>query len=269
MGRKRLPFIIDESTDNDRLFPPGVGRGYDPNQVVPCMFAPPSEMPLIPRSEWSDRIKEQEKEQSSLWHLRQRAANGQQMPTLDQNGQGFCWAYSVTRCVMYDRAKANLPYKRLSAHAVACKVKNFRDEGGWCGLSAQFIRANGVPTTEHWAEKSMSRSNDNAATWQNAKLHRITEDWVDLASAVYDQNLTFDQVISCLLSNIPCALDFNWWSHSVCGIQAVEPERGDFGIKIDNSWTDGWEDQGTGILRGSRAVPDGALAIRVTGGSAA
>jgi len=261
--------IIDDSTNNDLLYPKGQRRGYDPSQSVKGMFrALPSEMQLIPQSEWSARIKEQEATKSSLWHLRQIGANGQQMPTLDQNGQGFCWAYSVTRTVMYDRLKAGMPYKRLSAHAVACKVKGFRDEGGWCGLSAKFIRENGVPSIDFWAEKSMSRNYDKPETWANAAQHKITEDWVDVTSQVYDQNLTFQQLATCLLLNIPCAIDMNWWSHSICAIQLVEVEPGSFGVKIDNSWTDGWGEMGTGILRGSKSIPDGAVATRVTGGSA-
>jgi hypothetical protein len=256
--------VIDDSTSNDILYPKGFSRGYDPSQVIPQMFAPPSELKLIPRSEWDARIDDQEKYKSSLWHMRQIGADGSPMPTLDQNGQGYCWAYSVTRTVMYDRLKAGLPYRRLSAHAVGCKVKNFRDQGGWCGLSAQFIRENGVPTIDHWKEKSMARSNDTAKTWENAALHKVTEDWVDLTRDVYDQNLTFDQVATCLLLNIPVAVDFNWWGHSVCAIRLVRVEAGSYGIGIDNSWTDSWEDNGYGILRGQKAIPDGAVATRVT-----
>lgn len=263
-----MPFVIDDDTPNDVLFDPVIngemkGRGHDESQRVPEMFEPPSDIPLIPRSEWDARIKEQEERKSSLWHLRQYAANGSQMPTLDQNGQGYCWAYSVTRCVMYTRAVMNQPYVRLSAHGVACRVKAFRDEGGWCGLSAQFIRQNGVPSVAAWPEKSMSRANDNAASRENALLHKTLEEWVDLTKAAYDQNLTFDMVASCLLLNIPCALDFNWWGHSVCGIQLVKVS-GSYGVKIDNSWTDSWGELGTSVLTGQKMIPDGALAIRTS-----
>lgn len=262
-----MPSIIDDSTNNDVLFPKGFGQGFDPSQVVPNQFPQafgdaPSELKIIPRSEWSARIKEKNERKASLYHLRQIAANGQQMPTLDQNGQGYCWAYSTTRCVMYQRALMNQPYVRLSAHAVGCKVKNFKDEGGWCGLSAKFIKENGVPSIAHWPEKSMSRSNDRYEVWENAKGNRITEDWIDVAKAVYDQNLTVDQIATCLLLDIPVAADFDWWSHSVCLTELVEVESGSFGFRIDNSWTDNWEDMGTSILRGSKMVPMGAVAIR-------
>lgn len=267
-----MPSIINDSTSNDILFPAGFGTGFDPSQVVPNYFPVgfgdhPDQMKVIPRNEWDARIKEQEDLKSSLWHLRQTAANGSQMPTLDQNGQGYCWMYSTTRCVMYLRAKMNQPYKRLSAHAGACKVKNFKDEGGWCGLSAQFLREHGIPSVDEWPEKSMSRANDKPEVWAAAAGNKVTEDWVDVGKAVYDQNLTFDQVATCLLLNIPCAVDFDWWGHSVCATQLVRVEAGSYGLRIDNSWTDNWGDKGTSVLQGQKSIPVGAVALRVSGAS--
>lgn len=256
--------VIDDSTNNDILFPTingeKKGTGHDPSQYVPEMFAPPSDMKIIPRNEWSARIKE-------LEELKARLSDYRTWASLDQNGQGYCWAYSTTACVMLLRAIHNLPHVRLSAHAIGCMVKGFRDEGGWCGLSAKFHRERGCPTVEHWGEKSMSRSNDKPETWTNAALHKITEEWMDLRKADYDHELTFDQVATCLLNGIPCALDFSWWGHSVCGMDLVEVERGSYGIRILNSWSDQWEDRGTSVLRGQKAIPDGAVALRVTNAS--
>lgn len=270
--KKDAPVIDDESAPglSDLLNPPGFGHGLverDYTKYPAEMFAPPSEIQLIPRSEWKDRIAERKEQRATGRDLRNRMANGKKHKSLDQNGQGYCWAYSVTHTVMYMRAVANQPYQRLSAHAVGCKVKGFRDEGGWCGLSAKFIRENGVPSVEEWPEKSMSRQYDSSETWTAAKANVITEDWVDLTRSVYDQNLTFDMVATCLLQGVFVAVDFNWWSHSVCAIDVVEVEAGSYGLLIQNSWTDSWGDEGLGILRGSRAIPDGAVATRVvTGG---
>jgi hypothetical protein len=172
-----------------------------------------------------------------------------------------CWAYSTTRTVEYVRAIQNLPYVALSAHSVGCVVKGFRDEGGWCGLSAEYIRAKGVVPESLWPAKSMSRSHNTAANWEEAAKYRITEDFVDLARPVYDQNLTFAQMVSCLLQNVPCVGDFNWWGHSVCAVDVDEMD-GEVVLDIDNSWTPGWGDNGTGKLRGSKKIPDGAVATR-------
>lgn len=263
-------FLIDDDVQPPE--PPGVMKGYVPRdyEVDPIeMFAPPTDIVLIPRNEWSARIKEKEEQKSRLSDIRRSGNKGQPIPSLDQNGKGYCWAHSTTHTVIVNRAVSNQPYVPLSAYAVACKIKNFRDEGGWCGLSAKFARETGIPSQALWPQQSMSQSHDNSETWQNAALHKITEDWVDLTRQVYDQNLTFDMVISLLLSNIPVAVDFNWWGHSVCALDAVEVEPGSFGIRIWNSWGDSWSDMGEGVLRGSKAIPNGAVATRVTGVSVA
>lgn len=254
--------IIDDSTGTDVTHPLGMGRGLVPRDysVDPVeMFAAPSEIPLIPRSEWDARIQEQEAQQSSLEHIRGN------IPSLDQGPVGYCWAHSTTHTAMLHRAVANLPYVPLSAYAVAATIKKGADEGGWCGLSAKFARERGIPSQAIWPQGDRHyQTHDNPETWANAALHKITEDWVDLTRDVWGQNLTFDQVATCLLLNIPCAVDFNWWGHSVCAIRLVRIEAGSYGLKIWNSWGDGWGDRGMGILRGSKAIPNGAVATRTT-----
>lgn len=269
--------IIDDSTNNDILYPKIDGNrmshGYDPAQVDttllprmhPLFGDAPGQIKLIPESEWDARFEEQEREQSSLEHLRMRSnGSGGMIPSLDQNGQGYCWAYSSTAAVMMLRALMNLPYVRLSAHAVGCLVKNYRDEGGWCGLSAKHIAANGVPSVEFWKEKSMSRSNDTPECRANALGHAITEDWMDPNVAVYDHELTVQQYATLLFLNVPVPSDFNWWGHSVLALRWYRIEKGSWGPKILNSWTDGWEDNGMSVLRGSKGRPDGAVGLRLT-----
>lgn len=272
-------FIIDDDPNTrDNAFPPGASFGYverDYKLYPEEMFAAPSEMPLIPRSEWSDRIKEQVQTLSRLSDIRNRADDGNPFPSLDQNANdgtprwGYCWNHSTVHTAMVIRAVNNAPYVPLSAFAAAAIIKDYKNEGGWCGLSAKFAREIGIPSQKYWPQKQVKRSLDTPEMRANAAMHRITEDWVDLTRAVYDQRLTFDQVATCLLTGVPCAVDFNWWGHSVCALDLVEVEAGSFGIRILNSWSDSWGENGTGILRGSKAVPDGAIATRVTGASAA
>lgn len=252
-------FIINDTTGNDVIYPQGMRTGHDPSQVVHWMFAPPSEIPLIPEGDWIPMIRERKKYKTGLRDLFRAGKVG---TVKDQNPQKFCWAYSTTRTCEYVRAAMNLEYVPLSAHSVACKVKGFRDEGGWCGLSAQFIRTNGIVPESLWPAKSMSRNHDTAANWEEAAKYRITEDFVDLTRAVYDQNLTWNQVVSCLLQNIPVMLDYNWWGHSVCGVDVDEVD-GEVAVDIDNSWSPGWGDKGTARLQGQRKYPNGAAATRV------
>lgn len=177
---------------------------------------------------------------------------------------GNCWAHSPTIATMLLRAKANMPYVRLSAYAIACIIKQYRDEGGWGAHALDFISTKGVPSVEFWPEKSMARTNDKPETWANAKTHRVTEGWADISAAVYDRDLTFDQVATALLLNFPVIGDFNWWGHSICLMDLVEVERGSFGVRFINSWSDKWGENGEGILQGKKAIPDGATAARVT-----
>ena len=227
--------------------------------------APPwsTDVPLIPKSEWSDRIKEKEKRKSRLSDIRKRANGGKGIPSLDQGGYGFCWSHSPTIAAMLLRAKANFPYVRLSAYAIACIIKQYRDEGGWGAHALDFIANKGVPSVEFWPEKSVARSNDKPETWANAALHKVTEGWADINAAVYDRDLTFNQVATALLLNYPVIGDFNWWGHSICLMDLVEVERGSFGVRFINSWSDQWGEKGEGILQGNKAIPDGATAARV------
>ena len=264
--------LIDDSSPLAPLLSPVVdsrpkGRGHDPSQVIRGMYSPPSDLQLIPRSEWSDRIKEKIATKSQLSDIRLAGNHGQPIPSLDQGQVGYCWAHSTTHTVIVQRAVAHEPYVPLSAYAIAATIKKGADEGGWCGLSAQFAREKGIPSQALWpqGDRGYAKYQSNPAVWADAAERKITEDYVDLARDVYDQNLTFDQVATCLLLNIPCAVDFNWWSHSVCALDLVETSPGSFGLRIWNSWGDSWSDRGMGVLSGSKAIPDGALATRVTG----
>jgi len=167
---------------------------------------------------------------------------------------GNCWAHSSTSAMLIVRAMEGQPYADLSAFAVACIIKNFRDQGGWGSQSLEFIAERGIPTSEFWPQKSMSRSNDNEKTWENAKLHRVTE-WMDM------EPRNKAQFVTCLLSGIPVVSDFSWWGHSVCTLDLVSVKP--FKTRIWNSWGDSWSERGTGILEGSKALPDGMIAPRV------
>ncbi len=265
-----IPIFDDESFDPDKMFNPSVdgerkGHGLklrDWKEHPEDFLAPPSEIKVYSKNDWSAMLAEKKAKKANLSDYRTWDA-------LDQNGQGFCWMYSGTGCVMVARSVGGQPYVRLSAHAGACLVKSFKDEGGWCGLGLKHLKDKGQPSIEFWAEKSMDRRYNTPQTWENALLHRVTEDYVDLTRQVWDQNLAFEQVATCLLNNDPCCVDMNWWGHSICALDLVEIERGSFGLLILNSWSNAWGDKGTGILRGSKAIPDGAVCIRTVTAAAA
>lgn len=265
--------VIDdeyEVRNRDALMMPA--RGYEPDSVDPSiygMMAPPSEIALIPRSEWSARIAEKERTGSNLSSLLRRAG----IPSTDQNGNGYCWAYSTTGCIQAVREFNGQPYIPLNAHSVAATIKQGADQGGWCGLSCRFLMEHGVAPmgsgADQWPEHSRDYRRYEPRCRDRMAQFKLSEGWIDLSKRDYDQEMTLDQVISCLLAGIPCALDFNWWSHSVMGCDAVDLGNNQYGIRIRNSWRDSWGDKGFSVLTGSKARPDNAVGLRATGGVAA
>lgn len=257
-------FIIDDASPDSVTKPPEFGRGLvdrDYEKDPPFMFAPPTDIKLIPRTEWDARIEEQEKTESSLEHLFLRSG----LTNLNQGSYGYCWAHSTTHAVMLNRLRHNLSPMTLSAFAVAATIKQGRNEGGWCGLSAEFARTRGIPSASSWPQGDANyKKYDSPEVWQNAAQNRITEDWVDLsASHYYYQKLTFDQVATCVFQNNACPVDFSWWGHSVCAVRVVKLAPGEYGLRILNSWAN-WGEKGFATLTGNRAVPDSALAVRAT-----
>jgi hypothetical protein len=264
---------FDQQADGERFAMGLIPRNYSTMPVGSLegsvTFAQAADVPLIPMNEWPDRIAFKVTGKSQLSDIRNTANNGQPIPSLDQNGRGYCWAHSATAAAILLRAVSGMPYVRLSAYAVACIIKNYRDQGGWGAQGLDFIRERGVPSVDYWPEKSVSPLNDKPETWENAARHKVSEGFIDLDAAQYDRRLTFQEVGTCLLCNIPVVSDFNWWGHSVCAMDLVdvEPTRAAtdprrYGVRIWNSWRDSWGTNGTGVLTGSKAIPDGATAPR-------
>lgn len=228
----------------------------------PEMFEPPSDMVLIPESEWDARFDEQEELKSSLEHIYRKADNGKQPLNVYQNGDPLCWAHSVTQAVMMARAAANMPFAALSAYMVAMLATGYRNQGGWCGQSAKQVAETGICTQKLWPQQSKSKSNDTPEMRADAAKRKIVEEWRDLTRPIHGQQMTWQQIISCGFNNQAMAVDFNWWQHSVGGVRGVRIEPGSWGLMILNSHGDNDGDHGFHILRGSKARPDGAIAIR-------
>ncbi len=243
--------------------PPGQGMGLIPRDFMRCPVgylpcARPFDLPLATDEQIEEAIVRQAAEKSSPKDVVFR----ENMEALDQNGQGYCWAYSTTSGIMLARAIVGLGYKRLSAHMIACIIKGYRDQGGWNSQSVEFAAQHGVASVDTWPEKSMSRSNDTPAMREEAKTRTVIE-YMDLADSGPDLKR---QMATCLINNIVIATDYNWWGHSVLAAYLKKWGAGgaNFTTEILNSWAKTWSDRGWGELSGSRALPNGAIAIRAT-----
>jgi hypothetical protein len=292
-------FADDPVVDGERRARGLVPRNYDTHPLGCYASVKPFhavEIPLIPRAEWSERIKDKVAQKSQLSDIRLTGNDGKPIPSLDQDGVGYCWAHSSTHAVMVLRALMNAPYVPLSAFCVAATIKHGADQGGWGAESLDFITERGVCSQALWPQGDRDyRKHDQPETWADAAKHKVTEGWVDLQAAQYDRNLSFEQEISLYLANNPVIKDENWWGHSIDGLDPVDgttdaarracrsdsgkkatkkeyeliwglndPVTAGIGVRIWNSWSDSWGDRGMGVLTGSKAVSDGAVAPRVT-----
>lgn len=270
-----IPIISDDPDTVAQAFPDGlpdgarVSYGYVPrdyDQYPEEMFAPPTDLQLIPESEWDARYEEEEATKSSLEHLYLQGGNNPLFVNLDQNGDGYCWIYSNGHAAMFVRAQMNLPLVRLNPHSAGAIIKNGRDEGGWCGLGAKFLESVGMAeegsSPGQWPLHSRSLRYDTPECRAQMKRFQTTEGYYDLTRREYDQQLTIAQLATCGFSRFPCPTDYNWWGHSVCMIRWVRIERGSWGPLILNSWK-GWGRFGLAVLQGNKGRPDGSVCHRV------
>lgn len=260
--------IIDDATHSDTLFPAGQGRGLVPRDFAATPMRAVV-MDTIPRSEWSARLKEQLQQKSRLSDVWRTGDAGRPIRHLDQGPVGYCWGHSTVHAVYAVRATNNQPFVPLSAFAVCATIKNGADEGAWGALSLDFISQRGVPAQAFWPQGSRDLSKGTVACWENAARHKAGEAWVDVAAPVWNRDLSFDQVATCLLLGQPVICDFDWWGHSVCALDLVEVEPGSFGLRIVNSWAGWGDDMGMAVIRGGQAVPSNATALRTVTASGA
>lgn len=177
---------------------------------------------VIPRSEWSARIKEMEQRQSRLSDL----ATWQ---PLDQNGTSYCWIFGCVNALMLTRAAQGLPHVRLSPASAGCIIKDFRNQGGWGGDGIEFLSQHGCCNTTLWPEDAINRKYATPAADADRANHKILEFWEG------DEN-NFNQLMTLLLLRYPCPLGLDWWSHLICACDPVEIESGRYGVRIWNSW---------------------------------
>lgn len=231
-------------------------RGYEQRdrQSWPVASSPHAkafDIPVIPRSEWDDRIDEMERTKSSLRHILER----HRINSLSQGSTNFCWTFGTLTAITAIRAANNQPHIEFSGASVAAPIKNYRNVGGWGGEALEYIVENGVCSTEYWPTTAISRSYDNEESQANRRLHKITE-WYDIDCS---DDSVFDVVMTCVLLRLPVAVGYDWWRHEVCALYPVKRGGGRYALGCRNSWGNDYGEQGFFELEGRKAIPSDAV----------
>lgn len=248
--------IYDESnahtlvTASDKA---GYARGYSGRDYEKYPFGsmPFATFPLpeIPRSEWSERIKEcNAKKMFSLHHHQARKVG-----ILDQGRTNYCWINSVTGAIMNARARCGLPNIKLSSASAGGPGKRYQNVGGWTGEALKYIAQYGLVPDAQWPNADINRKYYDGT--RDVAAHFNVGQWFELDAK------KFGQIATCLLMGFDVVVGLMWWGHSVRYNALVETGRNSFGVVSPNSWGEDWENGGMCVLAEEKANADEANCI--------
>lgn len=253
--------IIDDDTRIEDCTPSHFLRGLELSlrpQGERVYGASASEFPrelIVPKGEWQGRCEEMEEQKSRASDLFKLAGGKIKF----QNPTNYCWVFAVASAMEHQRIGTGADYVSYSPASVGAQVKNFQNVGGWGNEALAWIIDHGINTSDEWADTSLDRSNLTSASKAAAAKRRATEWWELKPRSV-------EELASCLFRRIVVAVGYDWWLHEVLAVDPVWV-NGTLAIRIQNSWSTDWEDEGYGILAGSKMLPDDAVAPRVAMGA--
>lgn len=196
----------------------------------------PDSMEVYDDKQAKEIYDEQMAKESSLLHMFLRGGKPA-FEFLDQDGFSDCWYHGPAHAFMLACMRDNEPIPRINAVAGATLLG--RTNGGWSGLAAKDLRENGAPLMGdgegEWPQWTRSTKYNTPSFKANRVKHKVLEDWYDMSSEVYDQELTKQQIVTCALNHSPSSGDWNKFGHAM-GIPYVAYIDGKFHPINLNSW---------------------------------
>jgi hypothetical protein len=240
--------IFDDNTEFYFPAEHADGYGFIPRQSKIGEYAATfaESMPLIPESQWKQRIEEQRGKFPRQSYERVK-------PVLqNQNGLPYCWAYSLTQCVECLRASAGLPYVQLAPESLGGAV-GWRRAGNSLDSALQYAVEHGIAARELVPQYDLNPRNYKQGWQDDAKKHCVLE-WFD--GGAKDR---WAETVTSLLSGLPCYVAYNWARHALMAseLQIVD---GQIAVYLNNTWPAGEGD--SWLLKGNRAIPDELYVLR-------
>lgn len=234
-----------------------VGSGYierDYSAIPEGSIEFATRMPIkpIPRSQWGAIIERNEKLGANISSIRRL----HQLKSSNQGSLGYCWIHGCCNGMRLLRAQNQQTYADLEPTSAGAIIKNYRNQGGNTPEAIRHLATVGVATSEFWTPNKLNRAFDTPKMRENAARHRLTE-WWELKSN------SFDELATCLLLGYPVTLGLSWWSHMIVAMDLVKLGADEFGVRIWNSWGDGWGDNGEKILVQQKAIAFDQMCPRV------
>ena len=211
------------------------------------------DMPLIPESEWHDRIKYMT--ENKLWIADRVAKAGGDDPNQHyQNGLGYCWAYSLSQAVEAERIRMGLDFQLLAPESLGEDVR-WRNAGNYLDSAIQYAAKYGIARRLYVPQHEINPDRFDSQ-WKDDRANFVPLEWWDLSGRV-----VWAQTVTALLSGFGCYVGLDWWSHAVWYGKLV----------LDGNKIGVWTPNSHGpredvILFGSKAVPsmDSYVARSVT-----
>ena len=247
--------IIENSRDSSASMPSGLSKGLkerDLSRFPMYGFAKQVDIPIIPRSDWSERIREIEESESRLSDL----SYTEGLLCKNQGQTNYCWSNSIVYCVELVRMSMGLGIKYLSPASVAAPIKNYKNSPGFASEALEYIIDKGIVPEENWPPNSRDKGLMYPQNEKRASQYKVTE-WYDISKK------NFEELMTCLLLRIPAAVGYMWWGHQVCAVDPISLGEDVYGIRIRNSWGMDYGKDGYAIIKENLAAPDDSVAPRV------
>lgn len=174
----------------------------------------------------------------------------------DQNGLGFCWAWSLTAAVMDCRAREGKPTVELAPISLGW-LTGWRNQGYYLSAALQGAKDRGIAPASFIPDPHSLRYRQYNDGWKEAaSLIRVAEAW-----DADPRNMILN-ALSILRTGTPGYIAYDWWGHALELVGMIWDES----VPNNIIWVirNSHGEIKLIYLEGSRGVPDELIGIRAT-----